>query len=365
MTNTIKPHLTYLLGAGASRYGVPIVSELRSGMADLRDWLDNGNTVFNEQQYFDNLPDKSKAKYRAEFFQDLKWLIYSTDNQKSVDQLARTMEHRITYFNRDNESRAILLKIKALLSAYFTYVQLSTNQNRSVDNRYLPFYHLALKTTDTRPYCFPDDINIISWNYDMQIELAYKEIYNTSVEEAQEILGVIPRYGTIESHVTKDSANKYSVLKLNGTAGISMLNDKAISLFDTEFENNDQLVGKIIELYALTIERKARPLINFAWENSEMIDKIRKKAREIAEKTKILVVIGYSFHDYNREIDEDIINAMTKLERIYIVNEKTDIDLSFIKRIKPKVPISYKETDKFHYPDEYRSNIKIDNYLVV
>lgn len=55
--------------------------------------------------------------------------------------------------------------------------------------------------------------------------------------------------------------------------------------------------------------------LNFAWyHDREIVNKII----ENYDETEILVVIGYSFPFFNREVDRKIIRAMTNLKKIYI-----------------------------------------------
>jgi|SRR6187402_223846 len=55
--------------------------------------------------------------------------------------------------------------------------------------------------------------------------------------------------------------------------------------------------------------------INFAWyRDRELLGKIVETYNE----TEVLVVIGYSFPFFNRDVDREIIRSMSKLRKIYI-----------------------------------------------
>lgn len=66
-------------------------------------------------------------------------------------------------------------------------------------------------------------------------------------------------------------------------------------------------------------------LLSFAWEDETndtkkiFLEKRMPIAKAIAEKTDILVVIGYSFPFFNRKIDDEIFKAMKqRLFKIYL-----------------------------------------------
>jgi hypothetical protein len=71
--------------------------------------------------------------------------------------------------------------------------------------------------------------------------------------------------------------------------------------------------------------------LNFAWENdNNYIDKYRghsknlEEAEHIASETEILVVIGYSFPIFNREIDNILFKKMQKLKKVYIQDREPE-----------------------------------------
>ena len=70
--------------------------------------------------------------------------------------------------------------------------------------------------------------------------------------------------------------------------------------------------------YALYSKETLVPSLSFAWEPSykEEYD-IVKLASQATKKTSILVVIGYSFPFFNREIDREILANMSNLKKIY------------------------------------------------
>jgi hypothetical protein len=57
--------------------------------------------------------------------------------------------------------------------------------------------------------------------------------------------------------------------------------------------------------------------ISFAWEEDSLKTNIVDAAIAGTKETNILLVIGYSFPFFNREVDRKIIGAMTGLEKVY------------------------------------------------
>lgn len=151
-------------------------------------------------------------------------------------------------------------------------------------------------------------ITILTWNYDSQFELAYKEY-----GEAKEASGIRRKLGIAD---LKDQSyeTRNQIFKLNGTANFL----EQIDL--TQYNKlNSSLLVKLIDLYLKGRESKGASRISFAWDNKEYIEKNFETALINAIKdAKILVVIGYTFPFFNREIDRAIFSAMNTLENIYI-----------------------------------------------
>lgn len=112
-----------------------------------------------------------------------------------------------------------LLRIKTTLSLYFTIEQFL---EKKVDPRYLQF---IIKLLDERKL-FPENIKILNWNYDFQIQIAaenfWKEEFNYSHSLSRHHPPFISYYPSLgqEFHVNyeKDKSN-YSLIHLNGIAG--------------------------------------------------------------------------------------------------------------------------------------------------
>ncbi len=116
-------------------------------------------------------------------------------------------------------------------------------------------------------------------------------------------------------------------------------------------------------VYLQTQQRNNR-LLKFAWENlnpdySLKKDDCLEKALLIAERTQILVIIGYSFPGFNREIDKKIFNKMLGLKKIYIQSPNAESIEKIIQSdliIEGRPQVVYDDLgywDQFHIPSEW------------
>lgn len=69
----------------------------------------------------------------------------------------------------------------------------------------------------------------------------------------------------------------------------------------------------------------------FGWEEDEQgLEELKNKIQH----TKILVVIGYSFPYFNRQVDRAIIKAMTNLEKVYFQAESEEATIKMVESFK-------------------------------
>ncbi len=154
---------------------------------------------------------------------------------------------------------------------------------------------------------------------------------STYPEEIDKFINICPS----KHHVKKDG---FGIFKLNGTAcgfiNGKKIDDRAIMIPEFEYregimmitkESRNEMFKRIIG-YNHTYKASTSTNIHFAWENDDIPLNTRELAKEATKATNILVVVGYSFPVFNREIDRDIINNMKNLEKIYFQIPTEDID---------------------------------------
>jgi hypothetical protein len=321
-------NVTYLLGAGASAQAIPVVNRLNEEIELFISLI--------QSKYFDY------SEHSLKIIREI-WvpLFEKATKHSSVDTFAKKL-----YIKKDPS----LWDFKCLLSAYFIYeqnlrtliideygAQISNGSLYStpLDPRY-DFFMAALLHTQDNQVMLPEHLSIVSWNYDSQIELAYSAFVDVNITNARKNLKMHPNSTDLLTLEEEDSFEDARIVKLNGTAGFYQEKLKSgyrISTYDNE-KNLDykKLLESIINS---TTNRDAKgyegidywdPSLNFAWElNDFPISKISlNTAKKIIEQTSTLVIIGYSFPVFNRDIDK-LLFSENHFEKIYIQAHANDI----------------------------------------
>lgn len=326
------PKITYLFGAGASANAVPIVSEMREKLMEFINVLQSKKSNIANDEVFTNAELQRRgikpSEMKAELLELLKWMASNMERHVSVDTFAK----KLYLTRKDKEFK----NLKIALSVFLTYVQAI---NRP-DQRYDAFYASILNKHYND---FPEQVRVISWNYDYQFELSFNTFTNNKdFLDNQDILGIIEKNSKQKSH------NKFEIYKINGTCGFFTKMGTTNNAFINSIKQpgfNKDLLMEMLSNYAVIIYVKDFPLsLSFAWEGIRFEDNVIEDAVSNVSDTKVLVVIGYSFPYYNREIDRKIIGSMSNLEKVYI----QDI---YPKTIK----------ERFH---AIRNNLKDDQFVL-
>lgn len=358
-------NITYLIGAGASFHSLPLIKTMNLRMRAYSTFL----KVQKEK-------NSIKHNFIDTFIKDFDYLIEIESERTSIDAYAKEL-----YLRGETHSNLELVRLKTLLSSFFIFEQLAKPNDliflsdeldlsilphsryalkdeiqkdikRTVDKRYPTFWGTYLDIPTGR---LPDNIKIISWNYDMQFESSYSSIKDYSLELTQQNLQVYP-----SPLITIDLA-KSCILKLNGTAGL--YNDgtskKLFNHFDFREHTLMTNLDYLIEPYAQNYHRVfSRPLFSFAWETDSIPVQTREWAKKIIEETEILVIIGYSFPDFNRTVDRKIFSSIPKLSKVYyqIPKEEQSELIDGLDSINPELqkitkPINNLST--FYIPNEH------------
>ena len=185
----------------------------------------------------------------------------------------------------------------------------------------------------------PKEISVISWNYDSQFEIAYQS-YNTNGS-----------LSIFEKNVDGDFPplnNCGRIFKVNGSANFGDFN-----MFNYIFKNVDVLpIIQLIEYYGhLKSDTSSmgflfRSHLSFAWEISDKQKQLMEAIRQTTMDTESIVVIGYSFPYFNREIDRAIFAGMPNLKTIYIQDPIPGAVEPSLKAVLPegnKVKIEHQE----------------------
>lgn len=334
--------ITYLLGAGASRNALPIVEEIPDRLEKLIELLKTNDESFFNDEWTHFRFRNSKKQLHGFMIQDFEWLLAESKNHSSIDTFAKKL-----YIKGDYEN---LRRLKVIVSIFFVLEQ----NNVPYDKRYDTFYASILLDSLNS---FPENIRILSWNYDYQFERAFAE-YSDKMELSanQDYLNVITKYS-----YRRPKTNQFSILKLNGTS--NFIDDKKRSHYEfcSSFDNciSRKLINEVLCNYALILHSDSKLYcgLSFAWETNILneIDIIEKSIQE-TNNTEILIIIGYSFPFFNRDIDRKLINKMGNLKKVYFQSPQADIIkerfLSIRSDIDNKFLLSRFDVGQFLLPNE-------------
>jgi hypothetical protein len=302
-------NLTYLLGAGASFGYVPTGKEIEVYLDDfIASLLSFPENLYNEHDF----PVKDMC---LRLKTSLLSLRLDIKKHASFDTYVRKL-----WLAQDDFAISLTKKD---LSIFFAYVQCIRPPSKKHD----AFLASILKRNNSYPE-WPNEIKVITWNYDVQLELAAMPYFNTDeIDRAQKLIFSYP-----SKHVTSAEILP-NIVHLNGVSGHFETNKRVGDVYryfgtdyypdikDIPIAIKHDVISKIIFAeYEYRRNLGFDPLFTFSWEeNTHSINAI-ESAIQIAKETNYLVVIGYSFPYFNREVDHKILEAMSQVAKIYIQN---------------------------------------------
>ena len=326
--------ITYILGAGASygerdkegeiKRGVPIISEFSIAIHSLIKLLSEKCDGFTGKEKENLLLIKD----------ELKWLSDKCGDYPTIDTYAKML-----FITQKGE---IYNRVKNALSIYLTLNQLFLPHDLRYDG-----FIASLLNEDKK---FPS-IDILTWNYDAQFELAYSDYSN----DGKYIMKLWENLNVISKTITTKNKNEdvFSIAELNGTAlFIDRQDEKTIiDIFNGGYDLNKAIV-KIGEI--LHYNNLYRNTLSYSWERN---DEFIKTIIERVKNTTSLVIIGYSFPYVNREIDRLVIQNMEYLKKIYIQDPfaddiKENVQAILLDSRKEVTIITKKNTKQFFIPNE-------------
>lgn len=284
----------YLFGAGASAQCIPVVNGMAEDIKKLIVELSR-YTIGN----FLTFPgDNDDADQLNKAINVLSPLVDICENYYSIDTYAKKL------FLTDERA---FKKLKLDLCLYFTLRQIVTKPDKRYDN----FFSSIINTKDA----LPSKIKVISWNYDFQIEKSFSEfIDHDDFDELRSHLGMV---SPADCKDYTKYYRRFNVIKLNGSARIETKDHKGY-LFSSLSDETELLTREVTAKYFEIIARVNYTCdLKFAWEGVNNVHILEVARPELANIT-VLVIVGYSFPFFNREIDSEILKAMPSLRKIYI-----------------------------------------------
>ncbi len=334
------PKITYLLGAGASYNALPIVSEIPNKLREMKEYIEQFNF------------DKTGEHIKLDVLENEINLI---EKHASIDTLARKywLKHQKNFIHED------YLYIKNIITCLIIFCQLESkilnNQShfdklKKENKKYLldPRYDAFFSAIITENYQLPSNINILSWNYDFQIEKSFNFFMpEKTLMETGNHLG-------IDYDIINYLRN---IIKLNGTG--FFVNKVNQQLNYNEYK--DELHELFFNLLNKKSSSQAYSGIKFAWEtNSDLaISNRENAANNIIPESDYIVIIGYSFPIFNREVDIKLFENISNCKAIYIQDriERIELIKNQLDSINPKINqnnlVKYQTNlDQFLIPNE-------------
>jgi len=303
-------NIVYLLGAGASAQALPLVSDFNIRLKIFYDFLQKAKSKNLRQG--DDILDK-----------DLLSLIIEEENHFSIDTLAK--KYKLSGSEKKYE------KVKALMTCFFTYESFKKsdelksgeksflqeiqsermlNDNggrafdasqRTIDLRYDAL--LAAIINNPAKVEIPQNVKFLSWNYDDQLETAGQNMLDAGKEfkllDRREMVKVM-------SGAFDKMNSSIDLIKLNGgfLPSITAIKNETVTQFYQTRKIQYKNIFAFDELYRELLDKPFTVNISFAWEMPISDDNRIKQAKEFIKDASDLVVIGYSFPNYNVEVDQ-------------------------------------------------------------
>lgn len=378
-------NVTYLIGAGASAGAnamttkvtpsgevtkrspvIPVVAGFTRAL--IRFLEDLGKVNGSSLNQKDGLSSRERMELTKKVSERLPSFIEDLHMHYSVDTLARK------YYIKHGVDCEQLRFLKFSVSSFL----FARQYQFGVDPRYDLFFSAIGDRSEQGGLSLPDSVAIVSWNYDNQLELSLNGFHaEGTYSELRKKLNLFPQ---ISESASPFHHNSFSILKLNGTCDMVKMLEKGENGKDVlnhtphaQYDNEKMTVryGKhrqwlndcILKVYNDQFNNpvRHRSLLSFSWEQEPELDDIRSNAVKIADRTHVLVVIGYSFPTFNRRLDRAFIEGLTKgnkLQKVYV--QVSDVDFISVKsRLSALFPSNYRvgieqvpQLDEFYVPYE-------------
>lgn len=290
--------ITYILGAGASYYSMPLVEDFPNRFNYFLDFI---------------RPSISSDVW---FMKDCEKFASQLESHVSFDTIFKKLFHQ----NSSNRIR----RYKAILLIYFIFEHLyftSNNQDKRISNkkyvndpRYEALIAGLLKPVNGKCEFF-SKVNFLSWNYDLNLLYSMKNF----MFENDDIPGILKQY---EVSINQIVFNDAQLINLNGKIQHPLL--KHIDIVNESDLKN--LLVDLIKRYKDDTILDYADLIVFSWEsignsNIQAFPNHILKAQEAVSKSSVIIVIGYSFPLYNRPIDTFILNRTSAAGKKIVIQD--------------------------------------------
>lgn len=269
--------IRYIIGAGASANAIATVKNFNTLFYKWADYMDQYHAPSEE--------DKELMKLLRGTLRDVGDRVGETF---SIDTYARML-----WLRKDDLG---LKKLKALMTLILNLEQFSNPS----DIRYDIFLSSLLQTNGDK-ISFPKNIQIVSWNYDFQFELALAKILGKHLKDIN----------------TKEFFGSSGFVKLNGSVLCERSFDESNKKEEYDYlkkvYNNWPLILKAKDI--ISSGKGSLGEVCFSWEG--VVD-FRKMLSSFIPT--VTVVVGYSFPTFNRNVDLGLIqtDSVNQKDPVYI-----------------------------------------------
>ena len=297
--------VTYFLGAGASFQALPIWKEQGKSMINV------ATAIFSHVRNMIGLPTPNPKLYNNEIILEFSKRLMAfgelAQEYGSIDIYARRL-----YLLGDTDE---LNELKKCLSVYFDIwenfiykeSEIPNAKERiyyqRIDKRYFSLLSVILEKTTSNPE-LNKNVSFITWNYDLQLEMAYESFLKKSTSSIKEI-----NHNIKFMEIDYDEKRR-EVFHLNGFRGVFYNEDIHYETVEKDkFDSIQDYLLRFLENFEQFKNQDYTNCIKYAWESdSDIIG----PAKAAMAETNILVIIGYSFPAFNRKIDTELIKEFEK-----------------------------------------------------
>ena len=275
--------LGFYIGAGASAKSLPVAKSTPDRLKEIADTVEPIG-----KDYSCDKKDRVEVLVR-----DLRCLSDRSESAPSIDSLARR------YYLRGEEQK--LRWLKRTLAAFFLLEQ----SRKTVDPRYTDFFSYMAGLDEQTRLALPTNLRVISWNYDIQFEKAFADfLQHSETSETERALQVFP--GIPKERYRRDL---FSILKINGTA--SMEDGRQSGRLYTAYGQHigadfKDALESALGFHEDGAPEQLDPYLRFAWED----DGRRNDVLDLIVPVGTLVVVGYSFPLFNRDVDRQVLERL-------------------------------------------------------
>lgn len=294
--------ITFLIGAGASCNSIPLAKELPTEFAkrslDFKKMVNKNNFIKDnrERELW------SRLSMKCDFY------IQEFSKHGSIDTYAKKLWL--------NGNITELQELKGVIAVLFMDRQKQNPPNARYDK-----FWASILEKDTSGISFPTNVNILTWNYDIQFKLSLTP-YFSNHSTRRNFPYLIPKKSIPEG--------TFFIYPLNGLATPNEIDSEEGDWSDQDFYHRFESMRQedckhLVDIYDSTVSGNMG--IKFAWENPESPE--LQFVCDRIENSEILVIIGYSFPFFNRKIDSKIFSSLTRLQKIYYQVKEPNIDLLY------------------------------------